>query len=64
MTEGTGPYGACQDQNADWILVKAICDWADGKKDQDKAARQQTAAQNAARYVLLPGIRYLPRSGY
>jgi len=30
--EGAGLYVACQDQKVDWILVKAICDWADGHK--------------------------------
>jgi hypothetical protein len=50
--EGAGLYVACQDQKVDWILVKAICDWADGHKAQDKDARQQTAAANAAAFVL------------
>jgi hypothetical protein len=50
--EGAGLYVACQSKKVDWILVKAICDWADGKKDKDKHARQQTAATNAARFVL------------
>ncbi len=42
--EGAGLYAACQDQKVDWILVKAICDWADGQKDQDKAARQSACS--------------------
>ncbi len=50
--EGTGLYVSCQDKNVDWILVKAICDWADGHKAQDRDARQQTAAHNAASFVL------------
>jgi len=50
--EGAGLYVACQDKKVDWILVKAICDWADGNKAQDKDTRQQTAAQNAAAFVL------------
>ncbi len=50
--EGAGMYVASQDKKADWILVKAICDWADGKKAEDKDARQQLAAHNAARFVL------------
>jgi tetratricopeptide (TPR) repeat protein len=50
--EGAGLYVACQDKKVDWILVKAICDWADGNKAHDKAARQQTAATNAAKFVL------------
>jgi len=50
--EGAGLYVACQDKKVDWILIKAICDWADGNKAQDKDLRQQTAAQNAAEFVL------------
>lgn len=50
--EGTGLYVACQDSKVDWILVKAICDWADGHKSQDKDRRQQLAAHNAARFLL------------
>jgi nucleoside phosphorylase/tetratricopeptide (TPR) repeat protein len=50
--EGAGLYVACQNTKVDWILVKAICDWADGKKATDKDARQQLAAHNAAAFVL------------
>ncbi|NEQ67957.1 MAG: hypothetical protein F6K21_21120 [Symploca sp. SIO2D2] len=50
--EGAGLYVACQDKKVDWILVKSICDWADGNKEQDRKNRQQTAAQNAAQFVL------------
>lgn len=57
--EGAGLYVACQDKKVDWILVKAICDWADGNKAQDKDARQQTAAQNAAAFVL-EGLQFAP----
>jgi WD40 repeat protein/nucleoside phosphorylase len=47
--EGTGVYSAAQRNKVDWILVKAICDWADGHKDD---AYQQHAAENAARFIL------------
>ena len=50
--EGAGLYVACQDKKVDWILVKVICDWADGKKAQDKDSRQQIAARNAAAFVV------------
>ena len=36
----------------DWILVKAICDWADGNKACEKDKRQEEAARNAARFTL------------
>lgn len=50
--EGAGLYVACQDAKVDWVLVKAICDWADGNKAQDKDARQAQAAKNAAEFVV------------
>jgi nucleoside phosphorylase len=56
--EGAGLYAAAQRNHVDWLLVKAICDWADGKKSVNKKQRQQQAAQNAARFtvhVLLQG---------
>ena len=51
--EGVGMYVAAQDKKVDWILVKGICDWADGNKSNpDKVSHQQTAAHNAASFVL------------
>ena len=50
--EGGGLYVACQQSKVDWILVKAICDWADGKKGIGKKRKQKTAAQNAAEFVI------------
>jgi formylglycine-generating enzyme required for sulfatase activity/nucleoside phosphorylase len=49
--EGAGLYVACQDAKVDWIVIKAICDWADGHKKRNKTARQQLAAGNAAAFV-------------
>ena len=57
--EGSGLYAACQDNQVHWILVKAICDWADGNKAQDKHKRQKTAATNAASFVL-HALRFAP----
>ncbi len=50
--EGAGLYAAAQRSKVDWILVKAICDWADGNKHVGKREQQYTAAQNAASFVL------------
>jgi nucleoside phosphorylase/tetratricopeptide (TPR) repeat protein len=51
--EGTGLYVASHDKKVDWILVKAICDWADGNKNNpDKDQHQYLAAHNAASFVL------------
>ena len=35
----------------DWIVVKGICDFADGNKNRDKEANQKLAAANAALVV-------------
>ena len=50
--EGAGLYVACQDAKVDWVLVKSICDWADGNKAQDKDVRQEQAAKNAVEFVV------------
>ncbi len=50
--EGAGLYVACHEAKVDWILVKALCDWADGHKNRNKSKRQSFAARNAARFVL------------
>jgi nucleoside phosphorylase len=41
--EGAGLYAACQDKNIPWILVKAICDFADGEKKNGKKEKQELA---------------------
>jgi nucleoside phosphorylase len=50
--EGAGLYAVTQRQKVDWILVKAICDWADGNKHQDERQHQRLAAKNAARFTV------------
>ncbi len=50
--EGAGVYVACQQRKVDGILVKAICDWADGNKGVDKEQNQKIAAQNSAEFVI------------
>lgn len=50
--EGAGMYAACHDSRVDWILIKSICDWADGNKSQNKENQQKLAARNAASFVL------------
>lgn len=44
--EGAGLYAAC-DGVADWILVKGICDFADGNKTHNKNINQQIAIDSA-----------------
>jgi nucleoside phosphorylase len=50
--EGAGLYSAAERARAHWILVKAICDWADGYKGRNKKQRQKLAAANAAQFAL------------
>lgn len=57
--EGAGLYASSYDNRVDWIVIKAICDWADGNKCVEKAARQQLAARNAAEFVV-ESLRYAP----
>ena len=49
--EGTGVFAACHERVAHWLVVKAICDWGDGNKAEDKDDRQKLAAKNAATLV-------------
>lgn len=46
--EGAGLYVAASESKTDWILIKGICDWADGTKVDDA---QKLAAENAASFV-------------
>lgn len=51
--EAAGLYAAAHREKVDWIVIKAISDWADGnKKDQEEEKRQQLAASNAAAFVI------------
>lgn len=46
--EGNGVVAACESNHLPWILVKAICDFADGNKGKDKKERQAIAAASSA----------------
>jgi hypothetical protein len=50
--EGVGLYVACVERKTDWVVVKAICDWADGKKRENKDERQAIAAEQSIGFVL------------
>jgi nucleoside phosphorylase len=50
--EGAGLYAVAMRERREWIVVKAICDWGDGHKRENKAENQRRAAENAARFVL------------
>jgi nucleoside phosphorylase len=51
--EGAGVYVASQTAKVDWLLVKAVCDWADGNKAKDKDKLQAKAAMAAAKFSVL-----------
>jgi nucleoside phosphorylase len=42
--EGAGLYSACEVLNVPWIVIKSICDWADGKKDKSQQNYAATAS--------------------
>lgn len=45
--EGAGIYAACDQKVNDWILVKGVCDYADGKKGKNKDYNQRLAIISA-----------------
>lgn len=45
--EGIGVYTACVNKKADWIIVKGICDFADGNKSVDKENNQIIAVNSS-----------------
>lgn len=49
--EGTGLIQACAETSTRWVIVKAICDWADGNKSHRKKERQELAAKNAVSFM-------------
>lgn len=45
--EGAGLYAAADNKNLQWIVVKGICDYADGNKSKNKNQNQRVAAESA-----------------
>ena len=45
--EGAGIASACDGAVAHWIVVKAICDYADGNKKYGKDQKQALAAKSS-----------------
>lgn len=50
--EGAGFYSACKMFSIDWVVVKAVCDYADGNKNDNKVRNQRIATQNAVEFIL------------
>lgn len=57
--EGAGLYVSSNDGKVDWVVLKAICDFADGNKGKDKEERQKLAAASAARFFI-EALHYAP----
>jgi nucleoside phosphorylase len=49
--EGAGVASCAERQKCDWILVKGICDWADGSKTSESQGFAAAAAVDLARSV-------------
>ena len=50
--EGEGLFTAAHERGVNWVVVKAVCDWADGNKREEKARRQNTAARSSASFII------------
>ena len=51
--EGSGIYAACADaHHTEWIVVKGVCDWADGTKGNHYQRLAADAATSAVKHVL------------
>lgn len=51
--EGAGLYVASQSSKVEWLLIKSVCDWADGNKSINKSENQREAAESAAEFATL-----------
>lgn len=49
--EGYGVYTAAKSENVEWVVIKSICDFADGSKGQNKKEKQKIAAKSAVGFV-------------
>jgi len=49
--EGTGLWSAAQRARKEWILVKGVCDWADGRKHDSYHAMAAASAVSLCHYV-------------
>jgi len=51
--EGTGLSSACMDKDiSEWIIIKGICDWADGKKNKKAQPRAANSAMSLLFHIL------------
>lgn len=50
--EGMGLYEAASNKHVEWLLVKAISDWGDGRKHVNKKEYQHLSTKNVARFTI------------
>jgi len=50
--EGAGVYAASFRAKTEWILVKGVCDWADGRKHDGFQEMAAAASTSLAHFVL------------
>lgn len=48
--EGAGLFAAANDKNVEWIVIKSICDFADGEKNLNKKEYQTKAAATSVSF--------------
>ena len=50
--EGRGVYSVCRNRGiCEWIIVKSICDWGDGTKNNNKKQNQNLAARTTVSFL-------------
>jgi nucleoside phosphorylase/HEAT repeat protein len=50
--EGAGVYAAADYLDVEWIIIKGICDWADGHKDKEHQPLAAASATSLVHFVL------------
>lgn len=56
--EATGIYAACRGHGVqEWIVIKAICDWADGRKSKEFQEGAASTAASLVAYLLSSDVR-------
>jgi len=50
--EGAGLWSSASSTKKEWIIVKAVCDWGDGKKHKEYQQMAAAAAMSLCRHVL------------
>ena len=49
--EGVGVYSAANEKKIDWLIIKSICDFADGEKSKNKREYQSIAIKSAVSFT-------------